>query len=175
MRSPAFKKGEYVVYGDNGICSIEDVKEMQAAADTPTQLYYILKPVNAANCTLYVPVHNLSLCGKMRYILSKEKIDALLSDSRNKEIEWIEDKNERAAYFRDILKSGLQENLVLLIQCIYLKSLKLKMLGRKLPIADENVLKRAEKLVREEFSYALSIEPEAVGPYIRAALGIEDK
>lgn len=174
MKSPDFKKGEYVVYGDNGIFIIKDIKEMQASADTPSRLYFVFKSVCASSATtLYVPADNPELRSKIRYVLNKEEIDLVLSDSKSREIQWVEDKNVRNMYFRDILRSGAQENLLPMIRCIYLKKQELNSVSKKLPIADDNALKRAERIVTEEFSYSLDIPPEDVGEYIRSALEIE--
>ena len=41
------------------------------------------------------------------------------------------------------------------------------MQGKALPASDSKMLENAEKLVEEEFSYALDIAPSEVGKYIR--------
>lgn len=168
-----FQKGDCLIYGDHGICIIEDIREMKAAANIPSRLYVILKPVHDMNSTFYVPADNAELRDKMRDILSKKKIDALLSEVKDKVMRWVDDRNARGTYFREILKDGIQEKMLLMMRCIDLKEKELNMQGKKLPAADNDIYKKAERLVTEEFSYSLEIPPEAVEDYVRAALGME--
>jgi len=49
-----FKKNDFVVYGRNGVCLIEDIKNMNFGGDNGT--YYILKPRSSNSSTVYVPV-----------------------------------------------------------------------------------------------------------------------
>ena len=44
--------------------------------------------------------------------------------------------------------------------------------GKKLPDADLRALKRAQRLVEGEFSFALGIPQEQVDAYIRSVLGV---
>ncbi|MCI5536797.1 MAG: CarD family transcriptional regulator, partial [Clostridiales bacterium] len=64
------------------------------------------------------------------------------------------------------------QELLLMIRCIYMRKLELDQVGKKLPAADTNTLKSAEKLVEEEFSHVLGIEREDVGTYIRSVIGV---
>lgn len=171
MKKHQYNKGEHVVYGINGICLIEDIKKPDFARNG-TQVYYILKPISNPNSTLYVPVDNEALCSKMRYILSRDEINSLLTGSKGKSIEWVEDKNERASKFHTILSGGIHEDLLLMISCIYLRKQQLYTAGKKLAHSDETLLQSAEKNIKEEFAYSLSISPDEVGSYIRSMLGI---
>ena len=42
--------------------------------------------------------------------------------------------------------------------------------GKRLHIADERALKEGQRLIHDEFSYALNIEPEEVGSFISAEM-----
>ncbi|MDO5112407.1 MAG: CarD family transcriptional regulator [Clostridia bacterium] len=175
MTTQKYNKGDYVIYGVNGICVVEDVRMQKPAyGDGVEQLFYILRRLEKANLTITVPADSEKLMGKMRELFSKDEIDALLLGARDHVIEWIDDKRERADLFRHIMMLGVREDLILMIRCIYLQKQRLLQRGKKLNIADEEALKTAEKLVREEFAYSLGITPESVGAYIRNALRIDD-
>ena len=167
MKSTNYKKGDKVIYGTNGICTVEDIQKMMFPMETEERTYYVLKPVNTRNSTLFVPDSNEELMSKIRYILTKEEIDAVISGSNGKRLEWSDEKNARLASFNGILKSGNPEELLLLIKCVYDRKTALLDMGKKLPAADENILVCAEKLVREEFAYVLGISEDQVGEYIR--------
>ena len=77
--------------------------------------------------------------------------------------------------FRTILVDGVTQKLLLMIRCIYMKKRELTEQGRKLSTTDENILKSAEKLVEDEFSYVLDIPQSDVGRYIRNLLHVSDE
>ncbi|MBR4072213.1 MAG: transcriptional regulator [Clostridia bacterium] len=160
-------KGDFVVYGTNGICKIDDVQKMTFPMETEEHTYYVLKPISNRTSTLFVPDNREELVSKMRYILKREEIDAILCAPQDKEIKWIDDKNERANEFKRILKDGNTDELLYLIRCLYERKKQLTDNGKKLTITDDNVLTSAEKLVREEFAFALNIEEEKVADYIK--------
>ena len=62
------------------------------------------------------------------------------------------------------LRSG---ELVRLVKTLHLHRLELQQCGRKFHLADERMLRDAERVLFEELAYALSIPPESVGDYLR--------
>ncbi len=175
MDDSRFAKGEYVVYGMNGICFLEDIKIMKFAFDSEKSTYYILKPTSNDASTIYVPLNNEKLMGKLRPVMTREEIDSLLLGLKDKEIEWEKDRRFRSENFHEILINGVTQNLLLMIRCLYMKKRELLPLGKKLPTTDENTLKSAEKLVEEEFSFVLDIPKDDVSGYIRALIESSEK
>lgn len=165
--------GEYVVYGTNGVCMVEDIKMMRFALDTEKNPYCILKPAGNESSTIYVPLNNEKLMSKVRPVMTKEEIDSLLLGMRDKEIVWDGDRRNRTERFHDILLNGVTQKLLLMIRCIYMKKQELMSVGKSLSTTDDNTLKSAEKLVEEEFSHALDIPRDDVSGYIRSLLEIE--
>ena len=41
-----FEKGEYIVYGHNGICEVEDITHLNLSGVDKGKLYYVLAPLN---------------------------------------------------------------------------------------------------------------------------------
>lgn len=175
IESSGIARGEYVVYGTNGICLVEDIKMMRFALDTEKNPYCILKPASNGLSTIYVPLNNERLMGKLRPIMTKEEIDSLLLGMRDKEISWDSDRRNRTERFHDILINGVTQKLLLMIRCIYMKKRELITAGKNLSATDENTLKSAEKLVEEEFSYALGISADDVAAYIRKLLEVNEE
>lgn len=166
-----FNKGEHVLYGKTGVCLIEDIKK--CAFLKKDMLYYILKPVTSKSSTVYVPVDS-DLTKDMRPIITEEEIESLLCDVKGKEIEWIEDKQKRLESFNSILSEGNRQKIILLIRCLYLKKQEKLLLKKNICIADENILKTAEKLINEEFSFSIGCPEKDVGRYIRLKLGVSE-
>ena len=71
-----FQVNDMVLYGTNGVCKVVDIDERDCGGRMVE--YYILKPIYAANSTIFVPVNNEKLTSKMRYVLTKEEIDTKL-------------------------------------------------------------------------------------------------
>ena len=174
MKDRQFVKGDYVVYGTNGICMIEDVKPLSFASGVEKSTYFILKPASNPVSTIFVPMKNEKLRSKMRDLMTKDEIDALLLGMKDTEYDWESDRRIRAENFHDILAEGVDQKLLIMIRGIYIKKRSLMEEGKKLPATDSNTLKAAEKLVEEEFAYALDIPQSDVGKYIRDLLGIHE-
>ena len=162
-----YNKGDYVIYGTNGICKIDDIQKMTFPMETEEHTYYILKPISNKSSILFVPSNRPELVSKMRYILTRDEIDNILSSPKEKEMQWIEDKNARASMFKNMMREGSPEKLLKLIKCLYERKSYLLENGKKLTITDDNVLTSAEKLVCEEFAFALGIDEDKVAEYIK--------
>jgi len=167
-----FQIGEVVSYGATGICTIEDIRmESLSRAGTRKQEYYILRPAATPTCTTYVPVANEALTARMRRIFTKQQIDQLIESVRDSRLEWIEDIRRRADTYGQILSGGISAELLKLIGCLYLEKKSRGQGGRKFCATDEKILSSAERMVSEEFSYALEIPQNKVSAYIAEKLG----
>ncbi len=173
MSNYKYKIGEYVVYGSNGICKITDIKKMTLSPIIGERNYYILEQINTKMSTIYVATDNEPLCAKMRYVLNEKEILDILHGAKENSIKWMDDRKARTQYFYNILHGTSHEDLLLMISCIYLKGRELAENGKRLSDSDAGILRSAEKIIREEFAFALSIASEEVGVFIRKELEIE--
>lgn len=162
-----FNKNDTVVYGNNGICTIEDIRIMRFGKDDA--LYYVLKPKSNKGSTLYVPLDKESLVSKMRKVLTREEIDNILQNNA-KEIIWPENRLERSTLFGGIVSRCDTGELLMMIKCIYLKRDEKLSQGKSLSASDENFLRTAEKLIGEEFSFSLGCSHEEVKQYIMSKI-----
>ncbi|MBP3702487.1 MAG: hypothetical protein J6I65_01755 [Lachnospiraceae bacterium] len=168
-----FEKGDHVVYGNSGVCYIEDVKEIKFDFNPAKRTYFILRPLHNPASVTYVPVDNEKLKKKMRYILSKEEIEEVLKNAEHRKIAWVEDKKKREEIFKKVLQEKNQEDMILLVSCIYMKREELIETGKKLNATDEAILKEAERFINDEFSFSLKLSAGQVGEYIQRKLKSE--
>ncbi|MGN0518237.1 MAG: CarD family transcriptional regulator [Acutalibacteraceae bacterium] len=162
-----FEINDVIAYGTTGICKIEDIRsEKLFSGDKKKIMYYILKPIYSPGSTVYVPVDNEKMTVKMRYILTKDEIDDMINQAKNKRIEWINDDQSRAVRFNDIMANGICADLLTLVKCLYDRKQQLAQTNKKFHAADERVLLAAEKSIKEEFAYVLEIDVDDVGNYI---------
>ena len=170
MNRNGFDIGEYVSYGLNGMCNIEDIRPMQLSQSVEKMMYYILRPESNPKSTIFVPVNNQKLVSKMREPMTKDEINAMLVRMKDRTLEWEKDVRFRTESFHEILNNGVNQDLILMIRCLHRKRQELVQLGKKLPARDSNTLKTAERLVEEEFAHVLHIKCEEVSDYIRDVL-----
>jgi CarD family transcriptional regulator len=128
--------------------------------------YYVLKPLSDATATIYVPVDNEALVGKMRGVLSKDEIYDLIAAIPAEETIWMDDEFARRTRYEKILSSGDRSELSRLIKTLYQRRESLKERGKKLDMADARLMRDAERILYEEFSHVLDIKREKVLPFI---------
>lgn len=102
----------------------------------------------------------------MRQVLSKEAIYKLIKAMPDNETIWIEDKNVRKQKYNNIIVNGNHEQLVKLIKTLYLQREKQLKLGKNFHVQDQQFLDTCEKILYDEFSTVLNIEPDQVVPFI---------
>ncbi len=154
-----FDTGQTVLYGSNGVCTIDGVT-VRSVGGTDVE-YYVLKPICSRESTLYVPVGNERLVGKIRRVLSADEINSILSHMPECD-EWIDSKIERSERFKEIISQGECEELIKLIRLIHRHGEQQIANGKRLHISDERFLKEAEKMICEEFSLVLNIDRDEV-------------
>ena len=167
-----FNVNDYVIYGKSGLCFIKEIKKMRMA-NGPLSEYYILNSVSGNNVTIYVPCDKENLVAKMRRPLTKTEIDTILEDAKGQQINWIDNNNERADYFKKITDSDNYRDWILLISCIHMKKTEKQANGKHLSSKDESTLKLLEKLIEDEFCYSMQLNSNQIGEYIREKLNIK--
>ena len=161
-----FEIGSYVSYRAEGVCVIADIRNESFGAIGASTKYYILSPLNDEKSTVFVPAENELLMGYMRPLLSAAEIHALIEEQKEERLEWIEESRARNVKYRDLLAEGDRRVLITLVQTIldYAAAIQPKKLGS----TDENALKRATRMLYEEFSATTDLaEVEEILPLLR--------
>ena len=155
-----FNTGETVIYGINGVCRVEGVTQMDITGEK--QDYYVLKPVFNGRSTLFVPLGNEKLVGRMRPLITEAGIRALSATFESVEPLWIENEDERKARCAAAMADNDRETILALIKAIRIHRDRQFDIGKKLHVGDERFLKDAEKLLREEASFVLDKDMSSV-------------
>ena len=156
--------GMFVIYGNEGVCEIKGI--VQKEFRDKVLEYYVLNPVHNKNAEVLVPKNNVSLVSKMRSVLSKEEIMAIIHQMPKEEMIWIDNEDLRKEKYKAIISEGDRIQLVRLIKTLYLHKEKQKKSGRKLHIADERLLKDAEHMLYDEVAFVLDMTQSEVVPFI---------
>lgn len=171
-----FEKGSYVIYRSEGVCLISDIRDEKFASVGKADKYYILTPINDRRSTVFIPADNERLLGLMRKLMSADEINKMVEELRDERIEWQSDSRARNNLFRDILSRGDRRELVVLANTVGAKAEELTESGKRVCIADINTLRRAERLLFEEFSATTDISSaEQIMPLLRGELTLKPR
>ncbi|MBO5020322.1 MAG: CarD family transcriptional regulator [Clostridia bacterium] len=159
-----FKVNDTVLYGSQGVCRIKaiEIKEI----GKKKRSYYVLRPIYQESSTIFVPVDNENLVSKMHNVMSIEEIKNLIIDMPKYDTVFETDDSLRRNSYREILSSGDRVAIASVIKSLYSEQLRRKETGKKLPLADEQILNHAENLLCNELALVLNIEPQQVISFI---------
>ena len=173
MSDHRFQKGDFVVYGTSGVCEVEAVGELSFG--TITNCYYTLRPISNTSSLTYVPCDNEALIAKLRPLLTREEIEALLSAPLEHAVLFDNDRKVRLAAFREILSVGEPKTLLAMIRCLLLKQREFDKINRNLSLSDSEILRSAIFIIDSEFAFVLGIPKETVADYIRTHTNPEER
>lgn len=153
-----------VIYGAEGVCRIVGISKKNLTGTSKE--YYVLKPVYDERSTIFAPVHSEKVQAKMRPVLSREEIHALIDAMPAEDTIWIENELSRREQYKKILADGDRTELIRLIKTLYGHQKSQKEKGRKMHVADETFMRDAERMLHEEFAHVLNIDRDQVLPLI---------
>ena len=159
-----FQINDIVVYGAQGVCQIVNTENQKVGNEF--RKYFVLKPKDDRVATFFVPCWNEKALAKMRKIMTKNQIDALIDSMPGQIPNWIANDNERKEVYKKILASGDQSAIVSMIQAIYLHKKEREAEGKRLHMSDERFMKDAEQLLYNEWQYVLNMNKAELMAYI---------
>lgn len=167
-----FKVGEYIVYGMNGVCEVEQIGPMSMSGVDSDKLYYTLLPLYTKGSRVYTPVDNQKVV--MRSVISKTEACALIDESRDVElIEETNDKNRELAY-KEALRSCDCKEWIRIINTVSKRKEERIAQGKKMSACDERYLKQAQDNLFGEFAVSLELEKNEVEEYIEHRLAMKE-
>ena len=165
-----FSTNDTIQYGGSGVCTVQEIAVMRFGRTR--ERYYVLKPLHQHTSVIYVPLNNEQLVAKMRPILTRAEVEALIDGIDAVEPIWIEDINERKLRFEELLRSGDCVELIRLIKSLQAQRLRRQADGKALHVSDENCIREAQRLLYDEFAGALELEPKQVEQMLRPRFGL---
>lgn len=159
-----YQVDELIVYGNHGVCRVEDVGTLTISAVDPNRTYYTLRPAYQSAAVVYAPVENNRTV--MRAILTKEQADALIDAIPDLDAVWISNEREREAQYKAALRTCDCRELVRIIKTLYQRKTARIQSGKKVTIVDERYFRQAEEQLYGELAIALDMPKDEVGDYI---------
>ena len=163
-----FQKGEYVIYGNNGICLIQDITTLNIPGVDKDRQYYLLKPVYASGSTVYTPVDTAET--SLRHALSKDEADSLIRSIPDIPLIPLADEKTLEKTYKEYMHSNNCKAWVQLIKTIYLRKERRIMKGYKVTALDNRYFNLAETSLYGELSIALGKPRDEVKSYISSCI-----
>lgn len=151
-----FQVNDVIIYGVQGVCKITGTEEKSVNGKKKT--YYVLKPVGDKGSTIFAPVNNEIVLGKMRRLLTKDEIHKLIDSMGSEKPIWVTNENERKELYKNILAKGDHLELIKMIKAIYAHKKEREAEGKRLHMSDERFFKDAEQILYNEFQYVLELK-----------------
>ena len=162
-----FAVGEKIVYGENGVCTVEKIEPLQISGTPKDKLYYHLSPLIGSG-KYYTPVDSSAF---MRPVMTREEANALIDSMPAIEPAICNDNrfNHVDAYYKELFRQHTCEALVAIV-----KGLRCRMAERKTRSSRaEATMKRARDMLHGELSVALDLDMSEVEDYIHTRLGTQ--
>ena len=164
-----FSVGEYIIYGVEGVCEVEEAGKLKVAGLDKNREYYRLRQYYHGG-TIYTPVDGKAV---MRPVLTRAELEGLLP--RLPELEPLDDvpADSRAAgeYYRAILSEHDCVRLLRLCRTLHNKQQALSASRRTVSSTELRSWKMAEEMLYGEFGFALGMPPSKVKAYLQEKLG----
>lgn len=157
--------GDRVVYGIHGVCRIVD--QESKTVDGKSLIYLVLEPEGETGSRYLVPTHNAAAMGKLRCLLSKEELTAMLDARELGEDRWIPDEHLRKQTYRDLINSADRKKLIQMVRSVYSHKTSQFAAGRKVHLCDDNFLKDAEKLLAGEICAVMGLDFNQAKQFLR--------
>ena len=159
-----FQKDDYVIYGTNGICCVQDVTTLNISGVDKKREYYLLKPVYLSGSTIYIPVDKAD--DALRKAVSHEEADELINTIPDIPLIPLVDEKTVEYIYKEYMHGGNCVSWIQLIKTIYVRKEKRILNGNKITAVDSRYFKQAEDCLYGELAVALGISREDVRTYI---------
>lgn len=163
-----YQIGQLLVYGVHGVCRI--LEEEQRTVDRKKVTYLVLEPAGQEGAKYLVPTHNAAAMAKLRPVLKREALEALLESPGIRGEVWVQDENRRKQLYRELIGSGDRERLLAMIQLIFRHKEEQLAAGRKCHLCDDNFLRDAENQIIGEISVVMEMDAGRAKAYLREKL-----
>lgn len=159
-----FQVNDLIVYGNEGVCSVEEIRTLDMTGIDKNKLYYVLKPLYRDG-TIYSPIDSDV---NIRKVITYEMARQFIEEIPNLEVKKFKNNSLRELndYYKSYFATHSCSDLLHVIKTVYVKKCSLANDGKKLGQTDENYMRKAEELLYGEFAVALNIPRENVRDYI---------
>ena len=137
-----FEIGEYIVYGMNGVCKVEEIGPMNLNGVDSDKVYYTLLPLYTKGSRVFTPVDNQKVV--MRPVISKQETCNLIDEMKDVDLIEVPDDKHRELAYKEALKTCECRELIRIINTVLKRKEERIAQGKKMSACDERYLKQAQ-------------------------------
>ena len=151
-----FEIGTYVVYGNTGICKIEDITTLDMPGANNDKMYYVLSSLRGKSNRDFLPVDNTKVV--LRNVIDEKTAKELLD--RFDDIPEIQADNDklREEQFREFAKRCDCECWIAMLKAISIRKKERIAQGKKVTATDERYYRLATEQLYNELAFSLEME-----------------
>lgn len=153
-----FEIGDYVVYGNKGVCQVKNVGPISLPGVSKDKLYYTMDQVFLRGSTIFTPVDG----DKLRGVMTKNEAESLIADIVNMRPVWNMDDKERERRFTEILRNADSRELCEMIIVLFYRREERIAGGKKATTTDERYLHAAEDILYGELIISLGLQRDEI-------------
>ena len=159
-----FSIGDYMIYGVNGVCLIEDICA-SPFDKKDTRTFYMLRPLGAtAGSVIYTPTDNAQV--PMRPLMSREDAEQLIDQIPLVPLLEVPVEKLRREVYRQAMQSCNPVEYVRLIKTVHVRRAEMIRQHKRLSETDSDFERNAKLSLYHELAVVLDIRYTEVEPYL---------
>ena len=163
-----FGVGEYIVYGQNGICRIEDITHPDISGYDDNRLYYVLVPERSRESRLFCPTDNTKVV--LRKIVTAEEAMNAIGEAETMEPLMVANDRMRDECYKNVMKSCELKQWLQIIKTLLIRKKEREAAGKKITATDERYLNAAQDVLYTEVSIATGKNKDEVKQLVLSAV-----
>ena len=171
MRGGMFQKGEFIIYGNKGVCEVTDISKIAISGASRDRLYYVLQPAQDKEGRIFTPVDGQKT--EMRRILNRKEAAELIDSIPSIGNLWVADERQRELNYKQAVNSCDCREWIKIIKTLWLRNQQRLSQGKKITAMDRKYFKMAEDNLYGELSVSLEIPKEKMEEYITEKVGMQ--
>lgn len=160
-----FQKGDMIIYGNSGVCVVDDIGTMTLPGVKKGKMYYTLSQMYSRGGKVYTPIDNDRVV--MRKIYTDKEANDYIAQIPQIEPLDLEDEKKRENQYKEALGTCEFTNLVSVIKTLYKREKIQEEKGKKLASLDERYMELAKDQLEGELAVSLDIKKEEVDEFIK--------
>lgn len=155
-----YNVGDYLMHETNGVCSVDDIKEMALQGKGSEKMYYILVPVYHSKSQVITPVESTK--ARIRDVKSKNEMLELYDIVKDLDVIEADSDRQRGELYKEKIALFDPIELARVVKTVYLRRLSRLADGKKVMAQDEKMLDIAGKKLFEEMAFSFNEDVEDV-------------
>ena len=165
-----FEVGDYIIYGNNGVCKITNVGPMDMPGVPKSKLYYTMTPCYIRDSSIFTPVDNDRVV--MRKVMSRQEAEKFLETAEDIDKLDIKEEKHREQEYKAAILTCDPTVLVGIIKTIQDRMQDRIAEGKKVTASDTKYIHVAEDSLYGELAISFDMEKDDVKAYVKNRIDI---